>query len=85
MIIPFHLLAFSLLGSVTIFTIGCAGKPGTVQIQGLSDAKQWAAMSTETEAMADVGGSETVDVDDGSERAYRSDDVGNATRLMMDA
>jgi len=38
-IIPFRLLAFSLLGSLTIFAIGCAGKTGTVQTQGLSDAK----------------------------------------------
>ena len=37
--IPFRLLAFSLLGSMTILAIGCAGKTGTVQTQGLSDAK----------------------------------------------
>ena len=37
--IPFRLLTFSLLSVATMFAIGCAGKAGTVQTQGLSDAK----------------------------------------------
>ena len=37
--IPFRLLAFSLLGCVIVFASGCAGKTGTVQSQGLSDTK----------------------------------------------
>ncbi|MGH9847940.1 MAG: MlaA family lipoprotein [Blastocatellia bacterium] len=37
--IPFRLLAFSLLGCMMMLAIGCAGKTGTVQTQGLSDAK----------------------------------------------
>src|SRR6185503_16865581 len=37
-IIPFRLLAFSLLSVAMMFVIGCAGKTGTVQTQGLSDA-----------------------------------------------
>jgi len=38
-IIPFRLLAFFLLGFATMFATGCAGKTGTVQSQGLSEAK----------------------------------------------
>jgi len=37
--IPFRLLAFCLLGFAIMFATGCAGKTGTVQSQGLSDAK----------------------------------------------
>ncbi|MGH7146377.1 MAG: MlaA family lipoprotein, partial [Nitrospiraceae bacterium] len=37
--IPFRLLAFSLLGFVMLLATGCAGKTGTVQPQGLSDAR----------------------------------------------
>jgi phospholipid-binding lipoprotein MlaA len=37
--IPFRLLAFFLLGFAMTFATGCAGKTGTVQSQGLSDAK----------------------------------------------
>jgi phospholipid-binding lipoprotein MlaA len=37
--IPFRLLAFFLLGFAMMFATGCAGKTGTVQSQGLSDAK----------------------------------------------
>ena len=37
--IPFRLLAFFLLGFATMFATGCAGKTGTVQSQGLSEAK----------------------------------------------
>ena len=37
--IPFRLLTFSLLGFVMMLATGCAGKTGTVQPQGLSDAK----------------------------------------------
>jgi len=37
--IPFRLLAFCLLGFAMMFATGCAGKTGTVQSQGLSDAK----------------------------------------------
>ena len=36
---PFRLLAFSLLGFLMMLATGCAGKTGTVQPQGLSDAK----------------------------------------------
>ena len=38
-VIPSRLLAFSLLGFVLMLATGCAGKTGTVQPQGLSDAK----------------------------------------------
>ena len=37
-VIPFRLLAFSLLGVAMMLATGCAGKTGTVQSQGLSDA-----------------------------------------------
>ena len=37
--IPFRLMAFCLLGFAMMFATGCAGKTGTVQSQGLSDAK----------------------------------------------
>jgi phospholipid-binding lipoprotein MlaA len=37
--IPFRLLAFSLLGFVMMLVAGCAGKTGTAQPQGLSDAR----------------------------------------------
>ena len=37
--IPFRLVAFCLLGFAMMFATGCAGKTGTVQSQGLSDAK----------------------------------------------
>jgi len=37
--IPFRLLAFFLLGFAMMFATGCAGKTGTVQSQGLSEAK----------------------------------------------
>jgi phospholipid-binding lipoprotein MlaA len=37
--IPFRLLAFCLLGFAMMFAIGCAGKTGAMQSQGLSDAK----------------------------------------------
>jgi phospholipid-binding lipoprotein MlaA len=37
--IPFRLLAFCLLGFAMMVATGCAGKTGTVQSQGLSDAK----------------------------------------------
>jgi phospholipid-binding lipoprotein MlaA len=37
--IPFRLLAFCLLGVATMLATGCAGKTGTVQSQGLSDAR----------------------------------------------
>jgi phospholipid-binding lipoprotein MlaA len=37
--IPFRLLAFCLLGFAMMFATGCAGKTGTVQSQGLGDAK----------------------------------------------
>src|ERR1043166_1165611 len=37
--IPFRLLTFCLLSFAMMFAIGCAGKAGTVQTQGLSDAK----------------------------------------------
>ena len=36
--IPFHLLAFSLLGFAMMLATGCAGKTGTAQPQGLTDA-----------------------------------------------
>lgn len=39
MVIPSRLLAFSLLGFVMMLAIGCAGKTGTAQPQGLSDAR----------------------------------------------
>jgi len=38
-VIPFRLLAFSLLGFVMVLATGCAGKTGTAQPQGLSDAR----------------------------------------------
>ena len=38
-IIPFRLLAFSLLGVVVMLVTGCAGRAGTAQPQGLSDAR----------------------------------------------
>ncbi len=38
--IPFRLLTFCLLGVATMFAAGCAGKTGTVQPQGLNDARQ---------------------------------------------
>ena len=37
--IPFRLLAFSLLGFVVMLVTGCAGKTGIAQPQGLSDAR----------------------------------------------
>jgi phospholipid-binding lipoprotein MlaA len=37
--IPIRLVTFSLLSFAMMFAIGCAGKAGTVQTQGLSDAK----------------------------------------------
>jgi phospholipid-binding lipoprotein MlaA len=37
--ISFRLLAFSLLGAVIMFATGCAGKTGTAQPLGLSDAR----------------------------------------------
>jgi phospholipid-binding lipoprotein MlaA len=37
--IPFRLLAFCLLGVAVMLATGCAGKTGTAQTQGLSDAK----------------------------------------------
>ena len=37
--IPFRLLAFCLLGVVTMLATGCAGKTGTAQPPGLSDAR----------------------------------------------
>jgi phospholipid-binding lipoprotein MlaA len=43
--IPLRLLAFSLLISITILAIGCAGKTGTVQTQGVSDAKPVASQT----------------------------------------
>jgi phospholipid-binding lipoprotein MlaA len=39
MVILFRLLTFSLLGVAMVLAIGCAGKTGTVQPQGLSDAR----------------------------------------------
>ena len=38
-VIPFRLLAFSLLGVAMMFATGCAGKTGTAQPQGLNDAR----------------------------------------------
>jgi phospholipid-binding lipoprotein MlaA len=38
-VIPFRLLAFSLLCVAMMLATGCAGKTGTVQPQGLSDAR----------------------------------------------
>jgi phospholipid-binding lipoprotein MlaA len=43
--IPFRLLTFSLLSVAMMLVIGCAGKTGTVQTQGLSDAKQVAGQT----------------------------------------
>ena len=43
------------------------------------DAKQWAAMSEETDAMRESG---VVDDDEESRTMYRSDNIGNATRLI---
>ena len=37
--IPFRLLAFCLLGVAVMLATGCAGKTGTVQPQGLNDAR----------------------------------------------
>ena len=37
--IPFRLLTLSLLGVAMMFAVGCAGKTGTAQPQGLSDAR----------------------------------------------
>ena len=37
--IPFRLLALSLLGVAMMLAVGCAGKTGTAQPQGLSDAR----------------------------------------------
>ena len=37
--IPFRLLTLSLLGVAMMFAVGCAGKSGTAQPQGLSDAR----------------------------------------------
>ena len=39
MVISSRLLAFSLLGFVVMLVTGCAGRAGTVQTQGLSDAR----------------------------------------------
>ena len=38
-VIPFRLLAFSLLGFVLVLATGCAGRSGTAQPQELSDAR----------------------------------------------
>lgn len=43
--IPFRLLAFSLLGCAIMFASGCAGKTGTAQPQGLSDTRPVAAQA----------------------------------------
>jgi len=47
--IPFRLLPLGLLGFVMILATGCAGKTGTVQPQGLNDAR---AVADETPAPA---------------------------------
>ena len=39
MVIPFRLLAFCLIGAATMLAIGCAGKTGTAQPQGLNDER----------------------------------------------
>jgi phospholipid-binding lipoprotein MlaA len=38
-VIPFRLLAFCLIGAATMLAIGCAGKTGTAQPQGLNDER----------------------------------------------
>ncbi len=53
MVIPFRLLTFSLLGVVMMLAIGCAGRAGTAQPQGLSDARPvpgQAPLSPETQS-----------------------------------
>jgi hypothetical protein len=69
-IIPFRLLAFSLLGSLTIFAIGCAGKTGTVQTQGLSDAKPVAGQ-TQAPAPSPPPDAQSDDTHDPFARAMR--------------
>ena len=52
-VIPFRLLTFSLLGVVMMLAIGCAGRAGTAQPQGLSDARPVAGqapLSPETQS-----------------------------------
>ena len=52
-VIPFRLLTFSLLGVVMMLAIGCAGRAGTAQPQGLSDARPvpgQAPLSPETQS-----------------------------------
>jgi phospholipid-binding lipoprotein MlaA len=55
--IPFRLLAFSLLGVAMMLATGCAGKTGTVQPQGLTDtrpvADQTPAPSSPPETQSD--------------------------------
>lgn len=46
------------------------------------DAKQWAAMSGETDAMREAVESDVAENDEESRITYRSDNIGNATRLI---
>jgi len=46
------------------------------------DAKQWAAMSGETDAMREAVESGVADGDEESRTMYRSNNIGNATRLI---
>ncbi|KAH8743851.1 hypothetical protein F5883DRAFT_440524, partial [Diaporthe sp. PMI_573] len=46
------------------------------------DAKQWAAMSGETDAMADATESGMADDEEGPGVEFRSDNIGNAVRLI---
>ena len=54
--ISFRLLAFCLLGVATVFATGCAGKTGTVQPSGLSDARP---VTNQTQAAAPPARPET--------------------------
>ena len=55
-VIPFRLLAFSLLGVAMMLATGCAGKTGTAQPQGLNDA---GSVADQNLALAPVSPPET--------------------------
>ena len=76
MVISFRLLKFSLMGFVMMLATGCAGKTGTVQTQGLSDARPVADQTPApaSSAQQDVASDELLDpfarADEGAGEEY---------------
>ncbi|MEK7235702.1 MAG: VacJ family lipoprotein [Nitrospirota bacterium] len=76
MVIPSRLLAFSLPGFVMMLAIGCAGKTGTAQPQGLSDARPVADQTPApaSSALQDTASDELLDpfarADEGAGEEY---------------